>query len=53
MADVQEEIEQNLELVGATAIEDKLQDDVGIKAHIFNKIMNISNHLFKDSLLPL
>jgi magnesium-transporting ATPase (P-type) len=29
MADVQEEIEQNLELVGATAIEDKLQDDVG------------------------
>lgn len=30
MADVQEEIEQNLELVGATAIEDKLQDDVGI-----------------------
>lgn len=31
MADVQEEIEQNLELVGATAIEDKLQDDVGNK----------------------
>ena len=30
MADVQEEIEQNLELVGATAIEDKLQDDVGM-----------------------
>ncbi len=31
MADVQEEIEQNLELLGATAIEDKLQDDVGGK----------------------
>ena len=29
IADVQEEIEQNLELVGATAIEDKLQDNVG------------------------
>ena len=32
MADVQEEIEQNLDLLGATAIEDKLQDDVGCKA---------------------
>lgn len=30
MTEVQEEIEQNLDLIGATAIEDKLQDDVGI-----------------------
>ena len=29
MADVQEVIEVNLECVGATAIEDKLQDNVG------------------------
>ena len=39
MADVQEEIEQNLELVGATAIEDKLQDDVGyIKMSFYQNI---------------
>lgn len=30
MSDAQEEIERDLELVGATAIEDKLQDDVGL-----------------------
>ncbi len=29
MADVQEAIEVNLECIGATAIEDKLQDNVG------------------------
>ena len=34
MTDVQEEIEQNLDLIGATAIEDKLQDDVGNIASI-------------------
>jgi magnesium-transporting ATPase (P-type) len=29
MTDLQEELEIGLELVGATAIEDKLQDEVG------------------------
>lgn len=31
MGEIQEEIEKDLELVGATAIEDKLQDEVGNK----------------------
>ena len=35
----QEEIERGLELVGATAIEDKLQDDVG-KLNFFKYFEN-------------
>jgi magnesium-transporting ATPase (P-type) len=37
MEDVQEEIEKELILIGATAIEDKLQDEVGIQYFLTNK----------------
>ena len=35
MEELQEEIEKELELVGATAIEDRLQDDVGLIFNLF------------------
>lgn len=37
---VQDEIEEHLELVAATAIEDKLQDQVGNPRYCFPKIIN-------------
>lgn len=37
MAKLQDEIESNLTVVGATAIEDKLQDEVGETIHAFKE----------------